>query len=164
MQFQRQVSNVLHDEHQANLALLGRVERSFMRAPRAGAVRDAELARLAGNFARHIEQDIGRHFDFEERELFPRLVESGAGDLAGLLAEEHVAIRAVAGEILPLARSAAAETLDDAGWDALKRGALEMVERLVSHIDKETAALLPALDNLLDEDIDRELAFAYVSG
>ena len=66
----------------------------------------------------------------------------------------------MAAELLPLARAAAAGTLDDAGWDALKRGALEMVERQVAHIQKETMALLPMLDDLLDDDDDRELAFA----
>jgi len=164
MRFRRQVSNAIDDEHRANLDLLGRVEVSFARASRAGAVRDADLAQLAGTFARHVEHDVGRHFDFEERELFPRLADAGEGDIAGLLAEEHEAIRTVAGEVLPLARAAAAGELDDAGWDALKRGTLEMVERQVAHIQKETMALLPMLEDLLDEDTDRELAFAYASG
>ena len=163
MGFQRQVSRVLDDEHRANLEILGRVEQGFARAPRAGSARDPDLSRLAGALGRLIEQDIGRHFDFEERELFPRLADAGEGDIAGLLAEEHEAIRAVAGEVLPLARAAAAGELDDAGWDALKRGTLEMVERQVAHIQKETMALLPMLEDLLDEDTDRELAFAYAS-
>ena len=159
MGFQRQVSHALDEEHRANLDLLGRVEQALARAPRGG--RDAELLRLVGAFGRHIEQDISRHFDFEESELFPRMAEDG--DMAALLLEEHAAIRAVAAELLPLARAAAAGTLDDAGWDALKRGALEMVERQVAHIQKETMALLPLLDDLLDDESDRELAFAYAA-
>ena len=91
------------------------------------------------------------------------MAEAGDGDMAALLLEEHAAIRAVAAELLPLARAAAAGTLDDAGWDALKRGALEMVERQVAHIQKETMALLPLLDDLLDDESDRELAFAYAA-
>ena len=125
--------------------------------------RDADLARLVGALGRHLEQDVDRHFDFEERELFPRMAEAGDGDMAALLAEEHEAIRAVAAELLPLARAAAAGTLDDAGWDALRRSALELVERQVAHIQKETMALLPLLDDLLDDETDRELAFAYAS-
>jgi len=77
--------------------------------------------------------------------------------------DEHEAIRSVAAEVLPLARAAATATLDAAGWEALKRGTLELVERQVSHIQKETMALLPMLEDLLDEDSDRELAFAYAS-
>ena len=163
MNFARQVSHTLDTEHRGNLELLGRVEQALARAPRAGAGREAEFARLCGAFVRLIEQDIDRHFDFEERELFPRMAQAGEGDIAELLKEEHDAIRAVAAEILPLARTAAAGTLDDRGFDALKRGALEMVERQVAHIQKETMALLPLLDDLLDDDLDRELAFAYAS-
>jgi hemerythrin-like domain-containing protein len=154
----RNVSQALDTEHRNSLALLGRVEQAFARP---GAPRDPEFARLASAFARLIEEDIARHFDFEERELFPRLAESGEGDIAALLTEEHDAIRAVAAEILPLAQAAAAGELAD--FDALRRGSLEMVERQVSHIQKETMALLPMLDDLLDDDTDRELAFAYAS-
>lgn len=164
MGFQRQVSQVLDDEHRTNLDLLGRVEQAFTRGSRAGMANGPDLARLAGTFGRHLEQDIGRHFDFEERELFPRMTDAGDGDMAILLGEEHESIRAVASELLPLARAAAAGTLADDGWDALRRGALEMVERQVAHIQKETMALLPMLDDILDEDTDRELAFAYASG
>jgi hemerythrin-like domain-containing protein len=162
MSFDRQVSQALDTEHRTNLDLLGRVEQAFAR--RGGAAADPDFARLAGAFARHIEQDIGRHFDFEEGELFPRLAEAGEGDIAELLREEHDAIRAVAEELLPLARAAAAGTLDNAGFEALKRGSLEMVERQVAHIQKETMALLPMLDGLLDEETDRALSFAYTSG
>ena len=164
MSYRRQVSHALDEEHRANLDLLGRVEKACLRGSRAGAARDPDFAKLAGAFGRHLEQDIGRHFDFEERELFPRMADAGDGDMAALLIEEHEAIRAVAVELLPLTRAAAAGTLDDAGWDALKRTALEMVERQVTHIQKETMALLPLLDDLLDEDTDRDLAFAYATG
>jgi hemerythrin-like domain-containing protein len=162
MTYLRQVSRVLDDEHRANLEVLARVEHAFSRAPRAaGDVVDDELAQLAGAFGRYLERDIGRHFEFEENELFPRMHDAGDGDMATLLTEEHAAIRDVARELLPLAQSAAAGRLDAAGFKALRSGALEMVERQVAHIQKETMALLPLLDDLLDEADDRELAFAY---
>ena len=164
MSFRRQVSQALDNDHRANLDLLGRVEQALARTARARMAHDPELARLAGALARQLEQDVGPHFDFEERDLFPRLADAGEGDIAALLAEEHEAIRAVAAEVLPLARAAAAGTLDGAGWDLFKRAAFELVERQVAHIQKETMALLPMLEDLLDEDADRELAFAYASG
>jgi hemerythrin-like domain-containing protein len=164
MRFERQVSEALHGEHLTLLDLLGRIEQALARAPRGGVAGNADFVRLAGEFARHIEQDIGRHFDFEEGELFPRLADAGDAGIAEILKEEHDAIRAVAEEVLPLARAAASGTLDNADFDAFKRGALEMIERQVAHIQKETMALLPMLDHLLDEDTDRELAFAYTSG
>ena len=155
-----QVSQALDSEHRANLGLLGQVEAAFVRAGRNDA---DERARLAGALARFLEDEVGRHFDFEERELFPRLADAGEGDIAELLAEEHVAIRAVASELLPLARSAAARTIDASALEALQRGVSELVERQVAHIQKETMALLPMLDDLLDEETDRALAFAYAA-
>lgn len=162
MSFQRQVSQTLDTEHRNALDLLGRVEQAFARGGRV--TEDPEFARLAAAFSRLVEEDIGRHFDFEEIELFPRMAESGEGDIAELLREEHETIRAVAAELLPLARAAAAGELDAEGAEALKRGALEMVERQVAHIQKETMALLPLLDDLLDDALDRELSFAYAAG
>ena len=159
----RQVSHTLDTEHRSSLELLGRIEQALARAPRAGAARDADVERLAAALARLIEQDIGRHFDFEERELFPRVIDAGEGDIAELLQQEHDAIRAVASEIVPLLRAAAGGTLDDDGFATMKRGTLEMVERQVAHIQKETMALLPMLDDLLDDETDRALAFAYAS-
>jgi hemerythrin-like domain-containing protein len=154
-----QVSRILDDEHRSNLALLGKVEQALTRAPRF----DPELAGLIGQLARAVEHDIDRHFRFEEESLLPRMAEAGDDEMAGLLVEEHDAIREVAGELLPLARLAAQGTSDEAGWSALRRSALELVERQVAHIQKETMALLPLLDDLLDDDTDRELAFAYAS-
>ncbi len=163
MNFHRQVCNTLDTEHRNSLELLGRIEQAFARAPRAGAGRDPGIAQLAPAFARLIEHDIVRHFDFEERDLFPLLAEAGDGNIALLLTEEHDAMRSVAQEILPLIRSAAAATLSDADFNVLRRGALEMVERQVSHIQKETMALLPLLDDLIDDAADGELGLAYAS-
>ena len=164
MSFQRQVSRTLDDEHRANLDVLGRVEQAFACAPRKAAAASVPgLSELARALVRHAVDETGRHFDFEERELFPRMRDAGDGDMAVLLAEEHDAIRAVCVEMLPLARQAAAGTLDDAGFDVLRRCVNELVEREVAHIQKETMALLPLLDDLLDDETDRELAFAYAA-
>jgi len=160
---QRQVNHVLEEEHRATLDLLRRVEQACSGASRPGGLGEAEFARLADAFAGHIERDIARHFDFEERELFPRLEAAGEGDFTGLLLEEHVAIRQVAAEVLPKARAAAAGTLDAAGREALTRGALELVERLFDHIGKETTILLPLLEDHLDTEADGELALRYAS-
>ena len=158
MQFSRQTSHLLHEEHRAHLDLLGRVERACGRSQGA-----AELPQLVGALTRSLEQELDRHFSFEEQELFPRMSAAGDGEIALLLLEEHEAIRAVAQELLALARAATALTLDAAGWDALRRSALELVERQVAHIQKEEMALLPLLDDLLDEETDRQLAFNYAA-
>ena len=163
MDYPRQVSRLLDEEHRASLALIGRVEDALARVPRGREGSDPGLARLVGAFARHLEQDINRHFVLEEQALFTRMAEHGETDIADLLREEHDAIRAVASDLLPRAGAAAAGRLDDAGWRALRRDVGEMVERLVAHIQKETMALLPLVEDLLDEDADREVAFAYAA-
>jgi hemerythrin-like domain-containing protein len=161
--FVRQVSRALDEEHRASLDLLSKVEQALARVSLSGGSRDAGLVTLMAGFGRQLEREVARHFDFEEKELFPRMSEAGSGDLAVLLLEEHEVIRSVARELLPLTRTVASGALDDHGWATLRRSALEMIERLRSHIDKETMALLPVLEDLLDEDTDRELAFTYAS-
>jgi len=153
----RQVGRCLDDEHRAHLELLNRVEQALGRG--AG----ADLGALASSLLHHVEHEIGRHFDFEETQLFPLMAEAGDGDLATLLTEEHDNIRAVADELVPLARAAAAAAPQPAAAAALKRLMLELVERQVAHIQKESMALLPVLDDLLDDETDRQLAFAYAA-
>ncbi|MFN3564821.1 MAG: hemerythrin domain-containing protein [Burkholderiaceae bacterium] len=159
MNLDRHTNTLLHREHEANLDLLARVEQAFARPSR----RDAEIVALLRTLGAHLAHDVARHFGFEERELFGRMAESGEGDLASLLAEEHATIRAVADDLAPLIERAVAGTLDEAGWDALKRVALELAERLTAHIHKEESALLPLLADLLDDDADRALALAYAA-
>jgi Hemerythrin HHE cation binding domain len=166
MDFQRQTNRRLYEEHVATLQLLARVERVF--TGRAGAYPPAAGDPAWPAFARTlltaIEVELARHFEFEERELFPRMEEVGDGDLAAMLNEEHVTIRAVAQPLAGLLRQALGEELQPQQWQAMKTLALEFSERLSSHAPKEDGALLPLLDNLLDEDTDRELFGAYAAG
>lgn len=143
----RQVSRRLHEEHQATLALWARVEATL-----AAGRHDPALMRSA---AAALAEEIERHFAFEENELFPRLAAAGEGDIAELLREEHVAIREAALPFIALSKEAFSKEMQVCG--------LELAERLVSHVQKEEMSLLPALDDLLDEAADAELAVAYAS-
>lgn len=156
MDYRRQTPQALDAEHRASLALYGKLEQALVARDREG------LARLAGPLARHLESEVSHHFDFEERELFPRLADAGEGDIAALLGEEHAAIREVAASLLPLVEAGPA-TLDAAQSGDFRRLALELVERQVAHIQKESMALLPMLDDLLDDETDRALSFACTS-
>lgn len=166
MDFQRQTNRRLYEEHVATLQLLARVERVF--TGRAGAyppvAGDPAWPAFARALLTAIEVEVARHFEFEERDLFPRLEQVGDGDLAALLNEEHVTIRAVAQPLAGLLRQALADGLQPPQWQAMKTMALEFSERLGSHAQKEDGALLPLLENLLDEDTDRELFGAYAAG
>jgi len=143
----RQVTRRLHEEHQATLVLWTRVEAALAAGKADAALMRSAAAALAG--------EIGRHFDFEESELFPRLAAAGEGDIAELLREEHAAIRAAAARFVALPK----ETLTK----EIQRLGLELAERLASHVQKEEMSLLPALEDLLDEETDHELAAAYAA-
>ena len=166
MDFQRQTNKRLYEEHVATQQLLARVERVF--SGRAGAyppaAGDAAWPAFARTLVSAIEVEVARHFEFEERDLFPRLEEAGDGDLAALLNEEHATIRAVAQPLADSLRQTLAGDLTAPQWQTLKTLALEFSERLGSHAQKEDGALLPVLDQLLDEDTDRELFGAYAAG
>lgn len=156
MEFKRQVSRRLHQEHEATLALWGRLEQALaMRGNRPAEAEDASLLRSC---AASLADEVTRHFAFEETELFPRLAAAGEGDIAELLMEEHVTIRAAARRFAELAQPA--QDLA-ACWPELRRLGLELAERLVAHVQKEEMSLLPSLEDLLDEETDAKLAARY---
>ena len=148
MHYNRHISRRLHEEHDATLALWGRVEAALV----SGRADPALLAAAAAALA----QELGTHFEFEERELFPRLAVAGDGDIGELLREEHDALRAAGGSFIELVRKAPADP-------GVKPLGLELAERLFAHVQKEEMSLLPAIEDLLDEAADGELAAAYAS-
>jgi hemerythrin-like domain-containing protein len=157
MDFNRHISRRLHEEHEVTLALWGRLEQAL--AMRGSKPPTEEDLRLMRDCAAQIADEVTRHFAFEETDLFPLLAASGEGDIAGLLAEEHAAIRSAARRFGELAQPSADTR---ARWPELRALALELAERLVSHVQKEEMSLLPSLEDLLDEQTDRELAGSYV--
>lgn len=165
MQFQRQISRKLHEEHVAILDLLGRFEQALLRLRAAPPAGDDPLWRtLLAQLGTALQYEVTRHFDLEEDQLFPRLHQRGEGDLAELLFEDHEAIREVTRPLLGLIARASAGELDAAGWKALKLSGLELVERLGSHAQKEQGSLVPLVDEMLDENTDRELWNEYAGG
>ena len=159
MDFARQVTACLHREHLESLELLERVESALAKAnaKAAPAPGDAPWARLMAELEANLANDIERHFAFEEKALFPLV---GADqDIAHLLAEEHTAIRALAKRIMPLLRPGGAAQ----NWAGFREMALELVERQVSHIQKEEMSLLPVLEDVLEEEQDAELLNRYLA-
>jgi hemerythrin-like domain-containing protein len=161
---QRQISRKLHDEHVAIIDLLGRFGRALQRTGAgAPAADDAGWRVLLAQLGAALEYEITRHFDLEETQLFPRLHARGEGELAELLFEDHEAIREVSRPLLPLVAQAQAGNLEAGGWRTLKTLGLELVERLGAHAEKEQGALVPLVDEILDEAADEELWTTYTS-
>lgn len=164
MDFRRQTNRRLHEEHVAVIDLLARVEKALARAQDVSVLADPAFQGLLRTLTRALEFEVGAHFDFEEHELFPRMLDAGEGDLVSLLEEEHVVIRDVAATVRALAGRALAGALDAGAWQSLRTHGLELCERLTSHAEKEEGALLPVLEDLLDEESDREAFAAYAAG
>jgi hemerythrin-like domain-containing protein len=139
MEFQRQISRKLYEEHIAVIALLERFGQSLagLKAQQAPAASDALWSVLLAQLGSALQYEITRHFDLEEEQLFPRLHARGEGELAEMLFEEHEVIREVTHPLLELISRARLGELDAAGWRALKANGLELVERLSSHAQKE---------------------------
>jgi DUF438 domain-containing protein len=148
MEFNRHISRRLHEEHDATLALWGRVEAAL-----AAGRHDALLLQTA---AAALAQELDHHFRFEERELFSRLAAAGEGDIGELLQEEHEVIRQAGQRFIQSVK-------EDSSKNEVRLLGLELAERLVAHVQKEEMSLLPALEDLVDEAQDGELSAAYAS-
>lgn len=160
MEFARQITRMLKEDHEQKLQLLSRLDSAARSAvpPVAG---DRDTDRLMGDIIGALGQTPEPHFALEEDELFPRLAASGEDDIGALLTEEHRAIEQVGAALVELAARGRAQPLSDEEWASFRRTAMELVTVMTSHIEKEDLALLPMLEEILDEDEDRELALAY---
>lgn len=156
------IARALHEEHMATLALLERLVSLLARnapsvAPDAAAPAVAAVLR---DFGSTVSREIATHFAFEERALFP-LLDDGA--LTTMLADEHSAMLPAATRLADVARAALAGGFDAALWRAFHAGAGDLAGALGAHVQKEEAALLPALDEALDAETDARLAMDYAA-
>ena len=166
MELRKQITRRLHDEHEAVFRLAARVTRAFggRAADSMPDLADPAWSALLRDLQVALEFEIAGHFDIEERELFPLLVEAGASDMVGVLDDEHRAIRAIAAPLIELLQKSRNAGLDAADWRALRALGLELCERLDAHAHKEEIAMLPALEAVLDDERDGELIAAYANG
>jgi iron-sulfur cluster repair protein YtfE (RIC family) len=165
MDFRRHVSRALHQDHVATIAVLERLETLLGRHRHSEPPlsSDGATARLMKELIATLDTEIGPHFAFEEESVFPLLAEAGDRDMGAYLIEEHQAILPLARKLVDLAKKArhAGFTGDD--WAQFHTTGAELIERLVSHVQKEEMGLLPALDDLLDEESDGRLALEFAA-
>ncbi len=106
MMYSNRVSQKLHDEHMATLALLERLGR-FVASKEAPKTVDIDTRIFLIDLAAAFESEIWHHFAFEEKYLFEYLVKSGDTELAQHLTTEHEQIRDIGGRTVAMARAAA---------------------------------------------------------
>jgi len=163
MMFERQTSRTLHDEHDTTLALMGRFEQTLTRARTAPAPTDPAWQRLARDVATLLETEVTRHFDFEEQSLFPRLDDAGESNISSILRYEHDLIREGADALVRMLRESWMQPMAGERWGELRSLGLEIVERMVVHIQKEEMALLPAVEVLVSAADDDALMSTYAA-
>ena len=162
MDYTRSIARMLHEEHLATIGLLERCEAALAAnrksAPEAG---DASVNALLKDLDSAVESEISSHFAFEEEHLFPRLDAGGDTGMTMILMGEHETILPLGRQVGALARTGRDGGFTDASWAEFRRLAAELVERMISHIQKEEMGLLPAVEDLLDDEADMALTSQY---
>ncbi len=162
MMFSRRTAQLLHEDHQATIEVIEALDSLLARARRKTPdSADPQIARTLKQASGTIEGEIDSHFAFEENELFTRLEDMGDAAIGAHLREEHAALLPLGKQVAALARDALAGGFTDASWADFRSHAGELIERMLMHIQKEEMALLPALDELLDDETDLELSTRY---
>jgi hemerythrin-like domain-containing protein len=164
MSFTNRISQTLHDEHAATVALMERLEQMLARGRRGGAPdpADRSVARLLSDVSTGVEAEVERHFAFEEDQLFPYLEAIGDADIGAHLAGEHAAIRPIGARVAAIARTAAVNGFAPAEWEEFVRLAQELSDRMLAHVQKEEMALLPVIDESMDSETEARLYQEYV--
>jgi len=160
---ERQISRTLHDDHLRTIGVLERLE-AVLHKHRAKTAPDhnlPEISTLLADIIGLVEADVKTHFAFEEEHLFTRLAEAGDSPIGELLTQEHNVILPLGTGLGELARKARKDGFTDEEWHEFHRSGMELIERMISHIQKEEMGLLPMLDELIEEDEDADLAAAY---
>lgn len=161
--FDRQITRTLHDEHLITISVLERLEGVFQKyGPKKTPMGDnPEITALLGDIINLVECDVKNHFAFEEDKLFPLLSAMGDSPISSILTGEHNVISPLGGLLSELAKTARADGFNDASWVQFRLSGVELIERMISHIQKEEMALLPMLEDIVEDDEDAELMMTY---
>jgi len=163
MSFTNRISQTLHEEHRATIALMERLELLIARHRRSPPdVNDRAVRQLLSDLSAGVAAEVQRHFDFEEHQLFGYLVAIGDSTIGAHLTDEHSAMRPVGIRLSEMARDAAERGFDEMTWNEFRRLGGELCERMLAHIQKEEMALLPLFEDNMDSETEARLYQDYV--
>ena len=163
MSFANRISQTLHDEHGATVALMERLEQMLARWRRGPPDKlDGGVARLLSDLSASVEAEVERHFAFEEEYIFTYLEGIGDAEIGKHLTNEHAAMRPTGKRIAAMARAAAVNGFSPAEWEEFMRLGKEFGDRILAHVQKEEMALLPVLEENMDAETEAELFQKYV--
>lgn len=164
MSFSNRISQTLHEEHGATVALMERFEQLMARHRRSGPpdVGDSAVGKVLADLSTGVEAEIQRHFAFEEDRLFTYLAAIGDEAIGAHLTDEHTVMRPIGARVADLARAATTTGFDAARWDEFCRLGRELCERMLAHVQKEEMALLPLIEESMDAETEARLVEEYL--
>jgi len=161
--FRNRVCQKLYEEHAAVQALLQRLEQAVAKQrDDVPDVKDPLLAKLMIDLASELPGEVDRHFDFEEAELFSFLAEAGNAGIGAHLTYEHSIIRPIGAALVKLIKEVRGQGFNAASWAEFRKHGQQLVMTLAPHAHKEDMALLPMLEDAMDEAKEEELYEKYV--
>ncbi|MCF8473685.1 MAG: hemerythrin domain-containing protein [Emcibacter sp.] len=161
--FDRQITRTLHDEHLVTISVLEKLEGVFQKygPKKTPGSDDLMISPLLGDVINLAECDVKNHFAFEEKKLFPLLGAMGDSPISYILTNEHNVIAPLGNLLSELAKVARSDGFNDALWVQFRQTGVELIERMISHIQKEEMALLPMLEDIIEPEEDAELMMEY---
>jgi iron-sulfur cluster repair protein YtfE (RIC family) len=164
MNFNNRICQKLHEEHNATVALLERLQQLLARnrGSEPPDATDAAVSRLLSDLATVLGTEIDRHFAFEEDHLFTYLADMGNSAIGEHLTSEHRIILPLGARVVAIARAVAGRAFTPAEWDEFERVGRQLVDQLVPHAQKEDMALLPMIDDSMDPQTEARLYQDYV--
>lgn len=160
-----EIGQLLHGDHLRTLAAMNALEARIM-----GKGKNTPLSRqrdedrtLAESIVALIEREVNHHFRFEEDALFSAVEGKGGKEMTAMLIREHKAIRPLAERVRALAARSLDEDLDASSWGEFRDAAMDLIQSVLFHIQKEEMGLLKQMPFLIDPDVDRALAGRYRS-
>ncbi len=163
MDIDSQIAQLLHEEHVRMMGLMKRLE-GFARGRWGNEypdIADENIATLLSDLDTELASASEHHFEFEEEKIFPALVAVGDVTVPYLLRQEHDLLRNLSEYMLPLVETARRQGFNTDNWEEFRDLALELAEKHITHIQREEAAMLPALKGLFVETRDDELVTEY---
>jgi len=163
MEFSRHISRILHEEHRETIAAMEQLDGLVAGRRKAAApdVNDPAVRASLQQVCAIFNAEVGDHFGFEENELFTRLAEYGDVAIGAHLTEEHGILLPLGEQVAAVATAALENGFNEESWNTFRQISAELVERMLTHIQKEEMGLLPLLEDVLDSDTDFALTEIY---
>lgn len=156
------LSGLLHREHLHTLEVINDMEmRAVGSRTRPIDTSDADERFRLQAFIAMVDDDLFRHYRFEEDVLFPRLAEGGLAPITEILTAEHDAVRAIAERLRASAVAALAGGFTADAWRAFRDDVMDLVHSVSFHIQKEEMGVIRQLEMVLGSEGERELAARY---